>query len=31
MAQRFAKLAMTRQVIQSNYIELLRDLMKHLG
>ena len=31
MAQRFAKLAITRQVVQSNYIELLRDLMKHLA
>jgi len=29
--EKFAKLAIKRQIIQNNYIEILRDLMRHKG
>ena len=30
-AEKFARLAIRRQIIQSNFIEILRDFMRHFG
>ena len=30
-AEKFAKLAIKRQIVQNNFIEILRDFMRHFG